>query len=46
MRIDISLRSISKGNMEYWARLTKDFAEAHSGVQYEIRYGDEWENRK
>lgn len=45
MRIDISLRGVSKGAMEYWASLAKDFAEAHSGVQYELRYGDDWEDR-
>lgn len=45
MKIDISLRGVSKGAMEYWAKLTKDFAESHSDVQYELRYGDDWEDR-
>lgn len=45
MRIDISLRGVSKGDMEYWASLTKDFAEDHRGVQYALRYGDDWEDR-
>lgn len=45
MRIDIKLRDVSKGDMEYWISLTEDFTKAHSGVQYELRYGDDWEDR-
>ena len=45
MRIDISLRGVSKGDMEYWASLIRDFAKSHSDVQYNLRYGDDWEDR-
>ena len=45
MRIDISLRDVSKGDMEYWANLTKDFVKVHSCIQYNLRYGDDWEDR-
>lgn len=45
MRIDISLRGITREDMERWVEQVKMFhaaAQYKSDIEYNIRYGDDW----
>lgn len=46
MRIDISLQNISNGDMENWVDRVERFVESHRDCKYNIRYGDDWEDKR